>query len=135
MGSGTGDVQKDRATAAPAPDPPTIVVAQLCRDLATGGSDGSSGDWHCDPASEAVDPGTLFFYTRLRSASDTTVQHRWYHGGRLHQSVPLQIRANRGSGYRTYSRNTVHEGIAGDWRVQLRTQDGRLLHEERFTVR
>jgi Protein of unknown function (DUF2914)/Tetratricopeptide repeat len=135
IGSGTGDVQKDRATAAPAPDPPTIVVAQLCRDLSTGGSDGSRGDWHCESASGSVDPGTLFFYTRLRSANDTTVQHRWYRGGRLHQSVPLQIRANRGSGYRTYSRNTVHAGIAGDWRVQLRTQDGKLLHEERFVVR
>ena len=41
----------------------------------------------------------------------------------------------RTEGYRTYSRNTVDQQSTGDWRVELRTNDGILLHEERFAVR
>jgi hypothetical protein len=77
-------------------------------------------------------PGRLVFYTRLKSPRDTKVQHRWYQGNRLRQSTDLTIRANPGSGYRTFSRNTVS---SGEWRVELRSHDGALLHEERFTVR
>jgi hypothetical protein len=50
----------------------------------------------------------------------------------LRQSVELTVHANTGTGYRTYSRNTV---AAGEWRVELRTRDGALLREERFTVK
>ena len=100
-----------------------------------GGPGGSSGDWHCVPPSLPVGPGPLFFYTRLKSPTDTTVQHRWYRGDRLRQVVELPIRANTTGGYRTYSRNTVDNQGAGDWRVELRTRDGVLLHEERFVVR
>jgi hypothetical protein len=82
-----------------------------------------------------VDPGSLFFYTRIRSAGDTTVQHRWYRGNQLRKVVELRVRANTTDGYRTYSRNTVdHEG-GGDWRAEVRTKDGILLHQERFVVR
>jgi hypothetical protein len=49
----------------------------------------------------------------------------------LLKSVDLSILANPGDGYRTFSRNTVG---SGEWRVELRTRDGVLLHEERFTV-
>jgi hypothetical protein len=111
--------------------PPIVVDLQLCKDGRTSGP--VAGGWQCDSASSPVAPGRLLFYTRLKSPADTTVQHRWYRGARLHQSVELPIRANMGTGYRTYSRNTV--GASGDWRVELRTRDGVLLHEERFTVR
>ena len=87
------------------------------------------------PPSLPVGPGALLFYTRLESPIDTTVQHRWYQGDRLRQSVDLSIRANTSGGYRTYSRNTINDQSAGEWRVELRTRDGVLLHEERFVVR
>ena len=103
--------------------------AQLCRDLSR------SGDWRCDPAGSPVDPGTLFFYTRLKAASDTTVRHRWYRGERLIQAIELRVRANPGNGYRTFSRNTVNAQAAGDWRVELTAADGAVLHEVRFVVR
>ena len=77
----------------------------------------------------------MFFYTRLRSATATTIEHRWYQGDRLRRSVRLRIEANPGAGYRTYSRNTISSARAGDWRVELRSADGSMLHEERFTVR
>ena len=43
--------------------------------------------------------------------------------------------ANPGAGYRTYSRNTISSDRAGEWRVELRSADGAVLYEVRFTVR
>ena len=77
----------------------------------------------------------MFFYTQLKSATATTIEHRWYQGDSLRRAVPLRIQANPGAGYRTYSRTTIGRELAGDWRVELRSDDGTVLHEERFTVR
>jgi len=77
----------------------------------------------------------MFFYTQLKSATATTIEHRWYQGDRLRQAVRLRIEANPGAGYRTYSRTTIGREQAGDWRVELRSADGAVLHEERFMVR
>jgi hypothetical protein len=114
------------AIAGPAP---VLVTAELCRDLST------DDDWECVPPRDPVRPGPLFFYTRLKSPVDTTVQHRWYRGDRLRQVVELRVRANTTGGYRTYSRNTVNDYDQAEWRVELRTTDGTLLKETRFTVR
>lgn len=109
--------------------PPVVAAAQLCETLSTG------GDWTCVPAGPHVSPGALFFYSRLKSPADTTVEHRWYHGSRLRRSVKLSIGANTTGGYRTYSRQTVDGRGGTDWRVELRSMDGTLLQEERFSVR
>jgi hypothetical protein len=93
----------------------------------------STSDWNCVPAEAPVRPGTVFFYTRVQSAVAATVLHLWYQGDRLHQRVELQVLANQNVGYRTFSRSTVSAGEG--WRVELRTGEGTLLHEERFTVR
>jgi hypothetical protein len=58
--------------------------------------------------------------------------HRWYRGSTLRRSVRLTTRANATEGYRTYSRQTVDKG---EWRVELRSADGDVLHEQRFDVR
>jgi hypothetical protein len=128
--------------AAPAPAPPvtrrepstasaavpTLVSAQLCRSIET------SGEWRCTPANGQVAPGSVVFYTRLKTPADTTVEHRWYRGDRLQQKMTLRIRANQGTGYRTFSRATVGAGLGGQWKVELRAMNGTVLHEERFTV-
>jgi hypothetical protein len=103
----------------------TIGDAELCASL--------SSSYRCEPARSPVAPGRLTFYTRLIASRDTSVVHRWYRGDQLRQAVRLGVAARRG-GYRTFSRGTV-TATDGDWRVELRTQDGRLLHTERFTVR
>ena len=103
-----------------------VVRASLC-----GGLD----DWLCDPADRPVPTGPLFFYTQVKSTSATTVQHRWYQDDRLHQTVKLRVEANRAGGYRTYSQNLMKSESAGSWRIELRSEAGALLHEERFTVR
>jgi hypothetical protein len=106
---------------------PTVVTAQLCTALSA---------WRCEAADGQVRPGRpMFFYTQIKSATATTIEHRWYQGDRLRQAVQLRIQASPGVGYRTYSRITISNERVGDWRVELRTSDGTVLHDERFTVR
>ena len=105
----------------------TVADARLCRTLST------RGQWECAPLGDPTPPGTMFFYTRIVSAGPTKVQHRWYFGDRLEQSVMLDVQPNSG-GYRTFSRRTSNARRAGPWRVELRSQDGKVLREERFTV-
>jgi hypothetical protein len=105
----------------------TVVRADVCAHFST-----RTSDWRCDAVGATADAGVLVFYTRIRSPRGTTVEHRWYRGDTVVQSVRLRIGANSGAGYRTYSRNTVGSGA---WRVELRASDGTLLHEARFTVR
>ena len=76
----------------------------------------------------------FIFYTRVKSARDTTVQHRWLMNGKLLRTVNLRVGANPGAGYRTYSRNTVIAERRGNWTIELRDADGALLHEERVVV-
>jgi hypothetical protein len=111
---------------------PTVTSARLCRVLSTSTS---SGDWQCTPPRRPVEAGLLSFYTRVRSTTNTTVQHRWYRGDRLYQSRDLRIGANAESGYRTFSRYRMSAESRGRWRVELRSADGMLLHEEQFEVR
>jgi hypothetical protein len=80
-----------------------------------------------------VAPGPIVLYTRVRSPRDTAVVHRWYREETVRSSVKLTIRANAAAGYRTYSRQTLDR--EGEWRVEVASADGDLLHEQRFTVR
>jgi hypothetical protein len=122
-------VSKGQAPAASVSARPVVATARLCQEFSTGGP----GDWSCVPVSAPVAAGPLVFYTRLKSPIDTTVEHRWYRGDELRQTRRLSIETNTDTGYRTYSRYPV-DGT-GDWKVELRSRDGSLLHEERFTVR
>jgi hypothetical protein len=107
--------------------------AQICRRFSTLASNGP--DWRCDPVNGSASTGTLFFYTRLASPKPTNVLHRWYRGDSLLQEVELRVDASPSPGYRTFSRLTIGPERAGDWRVELRTTDGTLLHTEAFVVR
>ena len=102
-----------------------VVRAQLCAELV---------DWHCDPPDRPIPSGQLFFYTQVKVARATTVQHRWYQGERLQHSVDLRVDASPDVGYRSFSRYTMKGENAGTWRVELRTADGVLLQQERFSV-
>jgi hypothetical protein len=110
---------------APASTAVALVSVQLCRSLST-------SDWRCAPAGDSVAPGPLVLYTRVRSSRDGVIVHRWYRGDALLKTAQLKIGANASEGYRTYSRQTVD---AGDWRVEVRSAAGDLLHEQRFAVR
>lgn len=103
-----------------------MVTAQLCTALEA---------WRCEAAGTHVSPGPMIFYTQVKSATATTIEHRWYQGDRLRLAVQLRIQPNPGAGYRTYSRHSISGERVGDWRVELRSADGTVLLEERFTVR
>jgi DUF2914 family protein/tetratricopeptide repeat protein len=105
----------------------TLTDARLCRTLSP------REQWECTPLGDPATPGPMVFYTRIVAPRPTMVEHRWYFGDRLQQSVSLDIQPNS-SGYRTFSRRTSNARLAGPWRVELRNQDGELLREERFTV-
>jgi hypothetical protein len=126
-----GEATPPTASTKPAPVQPSadvaLVSAQLCRNLSSG-----DGSWRCDPAGDSPSSGPLVLYTRVRSARDDVVVHRWFKGDALRKSAQLRIRANPTDGFRTYSRQTVD---AGEWRVEVRTAGGALLHEQRVTVR
>src|SRR5262245_11557342 len=121
---------------APAPPPAatrpsssiTVVTSHACRSLTR------SNAWTCTPATGTQSPGRLYFYTRVASPRDTTIEHRWYRGDRLEQTVSLGIRANA-AGYRTYSQLAISPDRAGSWKVELRTQDGQVLDQQTFSVR
>jgi hypothetical protein len=119
--------EPSRSARAAASGDVSVADAKLCRSLST-------SNWVCTPAKSPAAPGVFFFYTRVRSSRDVTVQHRWLMNGRLVRSVSLRIGANPGAGYRTYSRNTVNAERRGDWTIELRDGGGALLREERFTV-
>jgi len=104
----------------------TVVKARLCAEL---------DDFACDPPDSPVPAGPLFFYTQVKSENATSIEHRWYRDNQLYQSVQLRIQASPRVGYRTFSRSIMTSESAGDWRVELRTEGGVLLHEERFSVR
>jgi hypothetical protein len=119
-------------TIAAAPSPPakptltaTVATAQLCTALRA---------WRCEAVDGQVPPGPMFFYTQVKSATATTIEHRWYQGDRLRRTVQLRLEANPGVGYRTYSRTTISNQNAGEWRVELLSADGTVLYEQRFTV-
>jgi hypothetical protein len=69
---------------------------------------------------------------------ETTIFHHWYHrpdkGGPFSPAdrIPIRIQGGREGGYRAY---TFKQGLsAGDWRVDVETEDGRVLGRVRFTV-
>jgi hypothetical protein len=103
------------------------MTAAICSALETSGA-----EWQCAPPTGT--PGTVFFYTRLAAPAATTVEHRWYRDGRLHQTVVLRVQPNAQRGYRTYSRIVIDATRAGTWRAELRSSGGAILHEERFSV-
>jgi hypothetical protein len=90
-------------------------------------------NWHCDPLPESVASGPVFFVTRLKSATDTSVEHRWYRNDKLSQAVTLHVGATA-SGYRTYSRMTASPDRPGTWRVEVRGAGGAVLDQKTFVV-
>ena len=113
-----------------------VVEARVCGRLVTRDDDGSLlGDWRCDPVGGTVDAGPLYFYTRIRSPTGITVEHRWLREGVVQQVIDLEVGANDGRGYRTYSTLTVSPERGGAWQVEVRTGDDEVLQVEDFVVR
>ena len=114
---------------------PVVVEAQVCSSLVTRDNDGAPlRDWRCDEVVESAEPGQLYFYTRIRSPTSLTVEHRWLRDGVVEQTIDLDVTVNNGLGYRTYSSIAVPPAMSGAWRVELRTGDQAVLRVEEFVV-
>ena len=114
---------------------PVVVEAQVCSSLVTRDNDGARlRDWRCDEVVDSAEPGQLYFYTRIRSPTSLTVEHRWLRDGVVEQTIDLDVTVNNGLGYRTYSSIAVPPAMSGAWRVELRTGDQAVLRVEEFVV-
>ena len=51
------------------------------------------------------------------------------------KSAANRLPASGSAGFRTFSTNRVIAERAGEWKVELRSADGSVLHEEHFVVR
>ena len=113
-----------------------VVEGAVCTRLVTETTAGAAPpSWGCVSAADIIPPGPVFFYTRIRSPTDAVVTHRWFHDGTLEHEIDLQIGANRGPGYRTYSMRPGGSRQRGAWRVELRSKNQDLLLAEEFLVR
>jgi hypothetical protein len=103
-----------------------VLEAHVCSGLETGAR------WRCTPPDGPVSSGLVYFYTRLAVSSPTKVEHRWFQGSRLQQTVSLRVPG--ASSYRTYSQMAVRPSRAGEWRVEVRGNNGAVLQELSFTI-
>lgn len=93
---------------------------------------------HSDDPFPADEPVYCFTAVFAPVRLETTIYHHWY--SRPDKSgtfspvdrIPIRIQGGREGGYRAY---TFKQGLAaGDWRVDVETEDGRVLGRVRFTV-
>ena len=77
-----------------------------------------------------VDVGEVACWTLVEGGADMTIQHIWIHD-EMEFPVALQV---GGSPWRTWSRKTIPEAWAGDWRIEIRDEAGNLLDTVSFTV-
>ena len=87
------------------------------------------------PAEESIYCFTAVFAPVML---ETTIFHHWYRRPDKDASfshvdrIPIRIQGGREGGYRAYS---FKQGLPpGDWRVDVETEDGRVLGRVRFTV-
>jgi hypothetical protein len=73
----------------------------------------------------------VVFWTRVEGgAAGDTVDHVWIRDGEEVVTIGLSVGSPN---WRTWSRKTLHRGAAGDWRVEARDREGRVLASAEFT--
>ena len=74
---------------------------------------------------------SIYFFIELSGFGGQQLVVDWYFEDRLVTETKLHIGARK---WRTHAKKMLHKRDAGDWRVMLRDQSGRLLVERRFVV-
>jgi Protein of unknown function (DUF2914) len=120
-------VPPDRPSGAVADPTPRVVGASVCERLVTG-----AGAWTCESIDGVTAARSATYMTRVAVARAERVEHRWFEGDRLRATRRLSVGASPGAGYRTFSRQAL---TPGRWRVELRSEDGTILHSASFEVR
>ena len=79
----------------------------------------------------------LYTFTRIQAPGGLSqkISHDWYQEGKLIDSIPLSITGNGELGYRTWThKQNFPENPTGNWRVDIRSEQGQLLGRVKFTV-
>ena len=74
--------------------------------------------------------GELFYFTEVHGGPGS-IQHVWIWQGRTMATVPLEVRSSR---FRTWSSKRIQPDWTGQWRVEARTADGKVLSFKEFVV-
>ncbi|MEZ5288685.1 MAG: DUF2914 domain-containing protein [Vicinamibacterales bacterium] len=105
-----------------------VTEAGVCTALSRGAV------WTCTAIDGPVQDGVVYYYTRVASASDIEVRHRWTRDGHVAHVATLDVGANPSSGYRTFSRQTVARLGSGAWAVELLAPNGDVIDARQFSV-
>lgn len=86
---------------------------------------------------DALRDGGLYVWTPIHAPRgvEERIVHQWWHEGRLIDSIPIEIRGSRESGYRTWTHKTAFPpDPRGRWEVRVVTQSDQLIGVVRFRV-
>jgi hypothetical protein len=76
--------------------------------------------------------GRVYCWTLLEGGKPgDLVHHVWFHGESEVQSIELAVES---ASWRTWSYKTLFPKYTGDWRVEIRSEDGKVLGVQAFTV-
>lgn len=75
----------------------------------------------------------LYCFTRLTApaGSEDFIKHLWYRGDEKVAEYRLPV---KGEKWRTYSKKSIQKGWAGDWRVEVVDDSGKLLKTVKFRM-
>ncbi|MFQ5586751.1 MAG: DUF2914 domain-containing protein [Thermodesulfobacteriota bacterium] len=73
----------------------------------------------------------VYCYSKILDGEGTTITHRWYYGENVVAEVPLAIGSPR---FRTYSYKTILPHYAGNWKVEIVSEEGEILETLAFTI-
>ncbi|HJQ22054.1 MAG TPA: DUF2914 domain-containing protein [Gemmatimonadaceae bacterium] len=77
-----------------------------------------------------ADVGTLYCFSKIANATDSDVEHVWYHNDQEVARVKLHV---GGSPWRTHSSKKLGDDAAGNWRCDV-VQDGNVIKSVAFKV-
>ena len=73
--------------------------------------------------------GEVWFWTRVAGGTGQVLRHAWLRQGEEVHVQELEIGAE---GWRTWSKKRMHPGSVGDWAVEARDAEGRVLARHEF---
>lgn len=80
----------------------------------------------------ATDVGTVFCYTHITGAQDTTeIAHVWYYQDEEKARVSLNVRS---SDWRTWSSKQILPSWSGEWNVRVEDPQGNVLGSSSFII-
>ncbi|MFH1319372.1 MAG: DUF2914 domain-containing protein [Bacteroidota bacterium] len=90
------------------------------------------------PVNEGTDfpsnTGRLYLFTNvtLDAGVSSSVYHAWYYGNQEMGKVKLEV---AGPHWRTYSYKTINPSSTGDWRVDVTTDDNKVIKSVSFQIK